>query len=99
MTTNSLITKTGRVIKCECIPHDVICKREFGYDLTAFLLKHNGCRVMIGRKERIAIEYHNKLSAAQGRVIRRILAAANYYTVVLTTKTIEKFRPIRSIQI
>lgn len=95
---NCLITKQGKVIENGCIPHDVFCKRRFGYDLAAFLLKQNGIRVMLSiRPDTIAIEYHNKPSAIQLRAIHKILHADDYYTVILATKTIERFRPIRSI--
>ena len=93
-----LITKHGQIIECSNIPHDIVCKRQLKIGLADFLSKRGGVRVHTNSidHESIAIEFYVKrLTDIQMRIIHRILRKANYYTVVLTSKTIKRFRPIR----
>jgi len=99
---NCLITKQGKVIECNGgTPHEVICVGTLKITLKKFLTKQSGIRIK--RKwpnsEALAIEYYDKPSEAQLRVIRKILRQDDYYTVVLNLRTISKFRPIRGFQV
>jgi hypothetical protein len=97
-----LITKRGKVVDCNGNrQHEIICKRVLKIGLDDFVLKRGGVRVKADSidPEYIAIEYHDRPSDAQMRIIRRILRRDDYYTVVLVHRTIQKFRPIRGFQI
>ena len=94
--TNCLITKRGKTIECNGGSHDTLCRIEFNCTLRHFLKRNGGVRVLANqRREFIAIEYYNKPSDKQMSIVRKILREANYYTVILTNKTITKFLPIR----
>ncbi len=102
MSNNCLITKEGKVIDCNNgTPHAVICVKMFKVTLNKFLTKLSGVRVKKGwpDTEALAIEYYDKPTEQQLRVIRRILRQDDYYTVVLNLRTIIKWRPIRGFQI
>ena len=97
-----LITKRGRVIECNgSRQHEIICKRKLKMSLDDFILKRGGVRIHVNTidSEHIAIEYHDKPTDKQMRIIRRILQQGDYYTVVLARKVIRKFRPIRGFQV
>ena len=97
-----LITKRGRMVDCSAgRQHDIICKRVLKIDLDNFILKRGGVRIHVNtiNSEHIAIEFHDKPTDAQMRIIRRILRRDDYYTVVLVRQTIQKFRPIRGFSV
>lgn len=102
MSNNCLITKEGKVIDCNGgAPHEVICVGTLKVSLNKFLTKLSGIRIKKGwpDTEALAIEYYDKPTEQQLRVIRRILRQDDYYTVVLNLRTISKFRPIRGFQV
>lgn len=79
---NYLITKSGRKIDCNGVPHDILCKRLFGFDLTEFLGKvHCGIRVLING-EHAAIEGYVKPNDQQAGRIRAILRQNNIFDLV-----------------
>lgn len=97
---NCLVTKKGRIVDCTGVQHEEICKRMLKVNLQTFLCTNGGVRVKVGwpNTEVIAIEFHHKPTNAQMRFIRGVLREADYYTVVLNFKTINRFRPIRGFE-
>lgn len=95
---NCLITKQGRIVDCNGGQHNAVCLSKLHVNLNEFLLKRGGVRIMAGRTEQIAIEYHtHKPSDIQLRIVNKVLRQGNYYTVILVEKVIRKFRPIRGL--
>ena len=96
---NCLITRTGKRIDCLIgETHEITAKRELPYDVDFFLTDRGGIRIKVcwPDTETIAIEYYYKLTDSQIRTIRKILRQSNYYAIILESKLITKFRPIRS---
>lgn len=79
---NYLITQSGRKINCNGVPHDVLCKRLFGFDLAAFLgREHQGVRVKI-HGEHAAIEGYDVPNSQQQGKIRAILRQNDIFDLV-----------------
>lgn len=94
---NCLIDRTGKRIECYSGIHKETCRCELHISINTFL-KCGGVRVKVcwPDTKTIAIEYYCKLTELQIRAIRKILRQDNYYAVILESKLITRFRPIRS---
>lgn len=83
---NYLITQSGRRIDCNGVPHDILCKRLFGFDLMAFLSReHQGIRVKV-HGEHAAIEGYAEPNSQQAGKIRAILRQNNIFDLVTKFK-------------
>ena len=94
---NCLINQQGKIVECAGgAPHDVICRRKFGYDLNTFLLDKGGVRIRAGVvcAELIAIEYCSPPTKEQQRVIRKILRGGRYFTVVTEKQTVQALQTL-----
>ena len=79
---NFLITKSGRKILCNGVPHNVLCKRLFGFDLTAFLgREHQGIRIKV-HGEKAAIEGYTKPNSQQRGKINGVLRNNDIFQLV-----------------
>ncbi len=77
--------------------HERACE-QMGLRL-AMVIKYGMCRYLIrtGQQgEIIALEYHT-LTPEQKTAIRGILKAGEFYTVITTKTTVDRHRPIRSL--
>lgn len=83
---NYLITQSGRRIDCNGVPHDILCKRLFGFDLAAFLgCEHQGIRIKI-HNETAAIEGYAEPNSQQKGKINGVLRNNDIFQLVTSFK-------------
>ena len=94
---NCLINKAGKQVFCNGGMHVNICLQQFKISLRQFL-KSGGVRVL-SYTETMAIEFKQPLTDKQNKIVNKLLEEYPVYIVILPKETIQKMRPIRSLNL